>query len=101
MRGVIIMNNTFFVDIEQVKNELNNFNSQEFSEQINSSFLQVNNFNNNWKDSYKNNSDRFNKIVEQYKTEVSNLNEELNELKNNILKQMEIYEEAERNANNW
>lgn len=95
------MDNTFFVDIEQVKNELNNFNSQEFNEQINSAFSQVNNFNNNWKDTYKNNSDRFNKIVEQYKTEVSNLNEELNELKNNILKQMEIYEEAERNANNW
>ncbi len=95
------MDNTFFVDIEQVKSELNNFNSQKFSEQIHSSFLQVNNFNNNWKDTYKNNSDRFNKIVEQYKTEVSNLNEELNELKNNILKQMEIYEKAERNANNW
>lgn len=95
------MDNTFFVDIEQVKNELNNFNSQEFNEQINSAFSQVNNFNNNWKDTYKNNSDRFNKIVEQYKTEVSNLNEELNELKNNILKQMEIYEKAERNANNW
>lgn len=95
------MDNTFFVDIEQVKSELNNFNSQKFSEQINSSFLQVNNFNNNWKDTYKDNSDRFNKIVEQYKTEVSNLNEELNELKNNILKQMEIYEKAERNANNW
>lgn len=95
------MDNTFFVDIEQVKSELNNFNSQEFNEQINSAFSQVNNFNNNWKDTYKNNSDRFNKIVEQYKTEVSNLNEELNELKNNILKQMEIYEKAERNANNW
>lgn len=95
------MDNTFFVDIEQVKSELNNFNSQKFSEQINSSFLQVNNFNSNWKDTYKDNSDRFNKIVEQYKTEVSNLNEELNELKNNILKQMEIYEKAERNANNW
>lgn len=95
------MDNTFFVDIEQVKSELNNFNSQEFNEQINGAFSQVNNFNNNWKDTYKNNSDRFNKIVEQYKTEVSNLNEELNELKNNILKQMEIYEEAERNANNW
>lgn len=95
------MYNTFFVDIEQVKSELNNFNSQKFSEQINSSFLQVNNFNSNWKDTYKDNSDRFNKIVEQYKTEVSNLNEELNELKNNILKQMEIYEKAERNANNW
>ena len=95
------MDNTFFVDIEQVKSELNNFNSQEFNEQINGAFSQVNNFNNNWKDTYKNNSDRFNKIVEQYKTEVSNLNEELNELKNNILKQIEIYEEAERNANNW
>ena len=95
------MDNTFFVDIEQVKSELNNFNSQEFNEQINGAFSQVNNFNNNWKDTYKNNSDRFNKIVEQYKTEVSNLNEELNELKNNILKQMEIYEEAERNSNNW
>ena len=95
------MDNTFFVNIEQVKSELNNFNSQEFNEQINGAFSQVNNFNNNWKDTYKNNSDRFNKIVEQYKTEVSNLNEELNELKNNILKQMEIYEEAERNANNW
>ena len=95
------MDNTFFVDIEQVKSELNNFNSQEFNEQINGAFSQVNNFNNNWKDTYKNNSDRFNKIVEQYKTEISNLNEELNELKNNILKQMEIYEEAERNANNW
>lgn len=95
------MDNTFFVNIEQVKSELNNFNSQEFNEQINGAFSQVNNFNNNWKDTYKNNSDRFNKIVEQYKTEVSNLNEELNELKNNILKQMEIYEEAERNSNNW
>lgn len=95
------MDNDFFINTQTIKDEIDKMDLQKLSDSINATFSSITEFNNNWQDSYKNNSENFKIKMNNYNQSFLSIHQELENLTKNIQEQINNYIALEKVSINW